>query len=63
MKWQIIPSTTEGAIHAGRLFGFDKVNAGDWLSPVYVIGITDEEAEVASSLLEEVGFTIKKVGS
>jgi len=63
VKWQVIPSTTLGAILAGRLYGFDKIRCGDWLSPVYVTGITDEDAEIGNELLKDEGFRLEKAGA
>ena len=60
MKCLLTPSTTEGAVQAGRLFGFDRILTGDWLISVNVSNVTEDEFSAAEPLLKEIGFTLHR---
>lgn len=56
MTARIIPPTMAAAWSAAALFGVDRVESGDFTSPVLVRGITPEEWDAAEPLLQEAGF-------
>ena len=51
----LIPATMGTCAWAMDLFGVDRVDSGDWLSPVIVTGCTDDEIALANELIVEQG--------
>lgn len=58
----LTPGCMSTAVLAVQVFGRDKVDAGSWLTPVYVYDITDEEASAGKDLLSAYGIHMEAVG-
>ena len=57
----ITPGSMGAAFQAIELFGRDRVAVGEWLKPVYVVDLTDEEVEIAKELLGELDLKVEVV--
>jgi len=47
--------------HAIYLFGAQKVNPGTWTSPVYVNGLSKDEASFAKEFFGELGLSVSEI--
>lgn len=57
-RYMLTPGCMGTAMLAVQVFGRDKVDAGSWLTPVYVFDITDEDASAGKDLLAEYGVSM-----
>jgi hypothetical protein len=57
--YAVIPGTTEGAILAGELYGYDRVDPRDCYTAPEVYDLSPEEVEIGQELLGERGFRLE----
>lgn len=60
MRCVIFPGSMGAVMIAIDIFGKDRVDAGNWLTPVYVDGVKEDEFQPAKELLTERGLSLRK---
>lgn len=63
MRYKIFPGSMGAAGLACDLFGAGKVDAGSWMTPVYVNDITEEEYNTAKELLADYKLQMEPVNA
>ena len=61
MHIAIYPGSMGVAGHAIDLFGAQRVNPGTWASPVYVNGLSKDEASFAKEFFGELGLSVSEI--
>lgn len=56
----LTPGSSSAAIQAGQLFGFDRVEAGAWLTPVRIFWLTNEEFDFAVEYFKEQDIEVQE---
>ncbi len=56
MRYRITPGSMSAALLAFDIFGHDRVDVGNFLTPVYVNDVKPEEVESATKLLADKGL-------